>query len=85
MTTYTHRNEGTKTLEHVFKGTARKLLWSSTTSRTRLTTMLQENTSSGHVATRTHRCLSHPKNSNNINCCLNGISRIYFKSLEKKI
>ena len=29
--------------------------------------------------------MSHPKNSNNINCCLNGISRIYFKSLEKKI
>ncbi|BAD68859.1 hypothetical protein [Oryza sativa Japonica Group] len=29
--------------------------------------------------------LSHPENSKYINCCLNGISRIYFKSLEKKI
>ena len=29
--------------------------------------------------------LSHPENSKYINCCLNGISRIYFKSLEEKI
>ena len=44
-----------KTTPFVIEGTTRKLLWSSTASRTRLTTMLQENTSSGHVATRTQQ------------------------------
>ena len=29
--------------------------------------------------------MSHPKNPKYINCCLIGIIRIYFKSLEKKI
>jgi DNA-nicking Smr family endonuclease len=33
----------------------------------------------------TSRPVSHPENSKYINCCLNGISRIYFKSLEEKI
>ena len=42
-----------KNTPFVIEGTARKLLWSSTASRTCLTTMLQENTSSGHVAART--------------------------------
>ena len=44
-----------RTTPVVIEGTARKLLWSSTALRTRLTTILQENTSSGHVATRTQQ------------------------------
>ena len=45
----------TRTTPFIIEGTTRKLLWSSTASRTRLTTKLQENTSLGHVATRTQQ------------------------------
>ena len=45
----------TRTTPFVIEGTTRKLLWSSTASRTCLTTVLQENNSSGHVATRTQQ------------------------------
>ena len=45
----------TRTTPFVIEGTARKLLWSSPGSRTCLTIILQENTSSGYVATRTQQ------------------------------